>query len=356
MSLERYLLSTPPPRRLRGTLINDSPTGATLRGIALFQVVCLVVAPLSYLLSEPTRKGLNDFLFVLNPPALWLGLWLGACVVLLLVSRHLRRRFWLAEQGQARQVPLVSLTSETYTMWAYYSVVQLERFTFGVQLPDGRLLTFVSDGHTPGTMRPTVEVGDLVTALFLGERVTLLGLEQLDNQCALLSHPKPATKLQVLLGCVALVAAVGFMLYSLECCVLLDPWWHVLQWPCLAGALAGVAGVAWWRRRRPTEMAGWLVFVGGALVGPLAVLATFGFVNCWLDFAPPEWREARVVSRRSKNLSHQVPIQIGELSLSLDGQSFQYPCRPSRLYDYGQTVQVRVNRGLLGYRWVGAVR
>jgi MYXO-CTERM domain-containing protein len=162
--------------------------------------------------------------------------------------------------------------------------------------------------------------------------------------------------MQVLLGCAALLLAVGFLLYSLECCVLLDPWWQALQWPCLAAALAGVAGVAWWRRRRPSERAGWLVFLGGALVGPLAVLATFGTVNCWLDFAPPEWREATVVSRRSKNLSHQVPIRIGELSLHLDGVNFQYPCGPSRLDTYGQTVQVRVNRGLLGYRWAGAVR
>lgn len=356
MSLEQYLLKTPPPRRLRGALLNDSPTGATLQSIALFQLLCLLVAPLSYLLSEPTRKGLNDFLLVLDPPALWLGLWLGACVLLLFYARHLRGRFRLAEVGRAVQVPLVGLHSETYTVWVYYSVTRLERFTFSVQLPDGGIGTFTSDGHTPGTMRPTVARGDLVTALIHGDKMALLGLEKFDNKSALLVNPKPVTRTQAVLACAAVLLLVGLLLYSLQCCVLVDPFLADLKWLFLGGAAVGIAGLAWWRRRREPGMAAWLVLVGGALLGPLAVLALFGGLNCWLDFAPPEWREARVVSRRSKSLSVQLPVQIGELHLELDGQKFYYPCRPSRLYGYGQTVQVRVNRGLLGYRWVGAVR
>ena len=117
MTLEQYLLSAPPPRRLRGSLINDSPTGASLRWIALFQLFCLAVAPLPYLLSEPTRKELNDFLLILAVPPVWLGLWLAACIALIFYSRHLRGRFWLAEQGRAVQGTVYSVSSYTKTVW-----------------------------------------------------------------------------------------------------------------------------------------------------------------------------------------------------------------------------------------------
>ncbi len=346
MTLEQYLLETPPPRKLWGTLLTETPAGRRLQWLALLELICLGVAPLPFVLPAASLKELP----YLQEPFAWLATWLLMCAGVTLYSRWLRGRFWLVEQGEAVQGRLADVTASKYLRSVGSLPVQKERFTFSVVLPGGECRDFVSEDHTPGWMRATVTAGDPITALTHGETCRLLGLEGVDPQSALL---RPVYSLPLRLAYYGgSLGLLGLLFYTWEFCEVLDDI-PVPEWAMLGGALAGI-GLALMCRRRIGWSVARAVVMGYGLSSGVVLIFPW-LANCWLDYTPPQWRPAQIQEKSVQRVP-LLPFELCYLKLKLDGKSVELACLPGRGAALGPTVQVRAHQGALGYRWIGDVR